>query len=300
MFQAEKSAALAGVMKGLEKQLSSRRDEWSIATTRTLFDALLPVEGTRKKSADHEARWLSLAGFCLRPGTGAQLDHWRTKQLWRVFNEGLHFEKQEACRLAWWIVWRRVAGGMTEGQQGQIFDRLAQLFLPGTKQKKRWYRVKPSEQEAAEMVRTLANLERLTPAQKQKLGDELVRRAQQAEGAQQSLYIWALGRIGCRTPLYGPLNCVVPPDKVGLWIRALLDIEWVDPEKAAFPVAQLGRRTGDRSRDVEEPLREQLVERLMQIPGGERKAHLVREVVSLEAREQRVALGDTLPAGLRL
>ena len=40
--------------------------------------------------------------------TGAPLDQWRAKQMWRVFNEGLAFEKKsEACRLAWWIVWRR-------------------------------------------------------------------------------------------------------------------------------------------------------------------------------------------------
>jgi hypothetical protein len=36
------------------------------------------------------------------------------------------------------------------------------------------------------------------------------------------------------------------------------------------------------------------------MPGGERAALLVEQVIALEAREERVALGDTLPAGLRL
>ena len=36
------------------------------------------------------------------------------------------------------------------------------------------------------------------------------------------------------------------------------------------------------------------------IPGGDRTARLVEQVVELEAREERVALGDTLPPGLRL
>ena len=40
--------------------------------------------------------------------------------------------------------------------------------------------------------------------------------------------------------------------------------------------------------------------RLRAVPGGERLARLLDEVVALEAREERVALGDTLPAGLRL
>ena len=65
-------------------------------------------------------------------------------------------------------------------------------------------------------------------------------------------------------------------------------------------MAQLGRRTGDRSRDISDELRAQLAERLRQTPGGDRTARLVEQIVALEAREERVALGDTLPAGLRL
>jgi hypothetical protein len=67
----------------------------------------------------------------------------------------------------------------------------------------------------------------------------------------------------------------------------------------AFPAAQLGRRTGDRARDVDEATRARLAARLRSIPGGERTARLVEEVVALEAREERVAFGDSLPAGLR-
>ena len=36
------------------------------------------------------------------------------------------------------------------------------------------------------------------------------------------------------------------------------------------------------------------------MPGGDRAVVLIEQVVELEAREERVALGDTLPAGLRL
>ena len=61
----------------------------------------------RRASPEHESRWLNLVGFALRPGRGAPLDDWRVKQLWRVFNAGLAHEKDEACRLSWWIVWRR-------------------------------------------------------------------------------------------------------------------------------------------------------------------------------------------------
>ncbi|HET6612842.1 MAG TPA: hypothetical protein VFG83_12670, partial [Kofleriaceae bacterium] len=105
---------------------------------------------------------------------------------------------------------------------------------------------------------------------------------------------------GSRIPIYGPLNAVVAPSHVERWLSALLAVDWPDPDKAAFPMAQLGRKTGDRARDIADDLREKLAARLRDIPGGARAAVLVERIVALEAREERVALGDTLPAGLRL
>ncbi|HWM86381.1 MAG TPA: Hsp70 family protein [Kofleriaceae bacterium] len=293
--------APAGLVKAIEELLDARRDEWPVTTSRALFDAALEVEEERRRSPDHEARWLNLCGFCLRPGHGAPLDEWRSRQMWRVFNLGLVHEKAEACRLSWWILWRRIAGGLTQGQQEQIYDRLAQLFLPSMRQKKKLAEIKPTRQETAEMLRTLANLERLTVPSKIKLGDEVVRRLQESRKArEEALFFWALGRIGARAPLYGPANAVVPPQRAGEWLAAALDLDWPDLDKAAFPMAQLGRRTGDRARDLDDPLRASLAARLRGASGGERLARLVEEVVALEAREERVALGDTLPAGLRL
>ena len=61
---------------------------------------------------------------------------------------------------------------------------------------------------------------------------------------------WALGRLGARVPLYGPLDAVVPAEAAGRWIDRLLALDWAPPEKLAFPAAQIGRRTGDRVRDL--------------------------------------------------
>ena len=73
-----------------------------------------------------------------------------------------------------------------------------------------------------------------------------------------------------------------------------------EPDKTAFPLAQLGRRTGDRTRDLDDDARAKLAAAVRAMPGGDRAVVLVEQVVALEAREARVALGDTLPAGLRL
>ncbi len=290
---------LARLIKMLEEALQQPRDEWSTGTARGLFDALLDVEQERKRSPQHEARWLNLCGFCLRPGFGASLDNWRANQMWRIFNDGLSHPNAEDCRLAWWILFRRVAGGLNKGQQHQIYLRLAQLFLPGAKAKKKWDELKPSVQEAAEMLRCLANLERLSPEAKATLGDEILRRLETRKGREDPLTLWALGRLGARAPLYGPLNCVLPASKVSAWIETILATPFSDAQKTAFPLAHLSRRTGDRSRDVDDDLRAKIARHLRDM-GAERAAALVEQIVALEAREEYIALGDTLPPGLRL
>ncbi|MGE0869653.1 MAG: Hsp70 family protein [Kofleriaceae bacterium] len=291
---------LATLTRDLETLFETRRDDWSMMTARALFDALVEVAGERKKSADHEQRWLNLAGFLLRPGTGAPLDAWRARVMWGVFNEGLAFPRSEPGKLAWWIVWRRIAGGLAKGQQDQFYDRLAKLLLPSPLQAKKIAEAKPSKQELAEIWRVVASLERLAVPHKVKLGDELVRRLETRKGREDPVHLWALSRVGARVPLYGPLNAVVPPSKIKGWLEPLLGWDWPQPDKTAFALAQLGRRTGDRARDLDDATRAKLAAAVRAMPGGDRAAILVDQVVALEAREELVALGDTLPAGLRL
>jgi hypothetical protein len=293
-------AHLATLMRDLEALLEARRDDWSMMTARALFDALVDVAPDRKKTADHEQRWLNLAGFLLRPGTGAPLDAWRSRVMWGVFNENLAHVKSEPGKLAWWIAWRRIAGGLAKGQQEQIYDRLSLLLLPSPKQQKKLAEVKASKQELAEIWRVVASLERLPVPHKVKLGEELMRRMESRKGREDAVHLWALSRVGARVPLYGPLNAVVPPSKVAEWIAQLLAWDWPEPDRTAFPLAQLGRRTGDRTRDLDDATRARLAAAVRAMPGGDRAAALVEQVIALEAREERVALGDTLPAGLRL
>ncbi|HEY5938524.1 MAG TPA: Hsp70 family protein [Kofleriaceae bacterium] len=293
-------SGLATLTRDLEALLEARRDDWSVMTARALFDGLVEVSAERKKTADHEQRWLNLAGFLLRPGTGAPLDTWRTRVMWGVFNENLAHPKSEPGRLAWWIAWRRIAGGLAKGQQDQLYDRLSQLLLPSPKQQKKLAELKPSKQEQAEMWRVVASLERLPVQHKLKLGDEVMRRMDSRKGREDSVHLWALSRVGARVPLYGPLNLVVPPGRVGNWVEQLLAWDWPEPDKIAFPLAQLGRRTGDRTRDLDDATRAKLADVVRALPGGERAVVLIEQVVALEAREERVALGDTLPAGLKL
>jgi hypothetical protein len=219
--------------------------------------------------------------------------------MWRIFNEDPVHAGAEQVRLAWWIAWRRIAAGLGKGHQHQIYLRLAQLFLPGAKGRKKWDEVKPSPEEAAEMLRCLANLERLSPESKMELGDELLRRLESKRVREDGVTLWALARLGARLPLYGPLNAVVPASKAAAWLQQLLAYSWPQAEKAAFSLAQLARRTGDRARDLSDEQRVSVAAFIRQA-GAARAATLVEQIVALESREENIALGDTLPPGLRL
>jgi hypothetical protein len=58
--------------------------------------------------------------------------------------------------------------------------------------------------------------------------------------------------------------------------------------------------SGDRARDLDEPLRARILDRLARLGADEATLRAVREYRELEALQQGQALGDALPVGLRL
>jgi hypothetical protein len=184
-------------------------------------------------------RWLSLAGFCLRPGFGFPGDDFRIEQARRVYATGLQFPNQVQNEIEWWIFWGRVAGGLNRNQQTDIFQRLSPTLLPRTSKKPR---VNPSL--LREMWRSAASLELLPIQTKTQLGDELIARI--AKGDFVDTGLWCVARLGARKLFYGPINQVLPPTTATRWVEALLKIG----PKAEDAVAALARRTGDSSRDL--------------------------------------------------
>ena len=110
----------------------------------------------RRKNAAHEARWLNLTGFCLRPGFGFPGDDFRIEQARRIYAGGLTFGNQVQCEIDWWIFCGRIAGGLNRNQQADIFQRLSPILLP---KQKRTQRINQSLYR--EMWRTAASLELL-------------------------------------------------------------------------------------------------------------------------------------------
>jgi molecular chaperone DnaK (HSP70) len=289
-----------GLVRVIEQQLDMGKDAWPLAAIRKLWDELWEGRQQRRASAGHEGRWLNLSGFLLRPGFGAELDEWRIQNLWRMRSEGLVFPKAAQCRVEWWNMWKRVAGGLSRPQQMQLYSEVAPHLLPRlkTKAKGRGPGVRPGPQEQREFWQLMGSCERLDAEIKAELGEALLPTVR--KGKASDAEIWALGRLGARAPFYGPLNCVVDRTVAERWIEALLAGPWNKPAALAFTLMQLARCVADRERDLDASLRHTVADRLRSTPAGERGARAVTEVVPLAPAERARILDESLPVGLQL
>ena len=93
---------------------------------------------------------------------------------------------------------------------------------------------------------------------------------------------------------------MVPPDTAGQWLDAILALDWKKVEPAAFAAVQIARMTGDRTRDLPDALRADVVSRLEAANAPPGWIAMVREVVELDAADEGRVFGEALPAGLKL
>lgn len=267
-----------------------------MAALRELAGVLLAGIARRRRSAAHEKVFLQLAGWCLRPGFGFPLDDWRCGKLAECFAEGVEFHKEKPIWNEFWILWRRVAGGLDDAAQLAIWEYCKPWILQGGGSGPRKGKVPEGLEE---MARAVAALERLPAGEKERFGDwicEVVRKRRPTGGP----WAWSLGRLGARIPTHGSLHTVVEPEVAARWAEFLLAH---GPEKldgAPLALALMARPTGDRLRDLEEPLRQRAIEALAPLPGAASCVELLSTIRPLESREEARILGDTLPPGLHL
>ena len=296
----------------LERLLGDRA-QWTTPVLRQLFDALWQRERGRRRSAAHERVWLNLAGYGLRPGFGDALDAWRVQQLWTLLPLGVQHPNDRQVGAEWWTLWRRVAGGLDATGQLRLLDDFAFNLQISEQGADGLEGARPVSGSAGDMLRLGASLERIPPAYKSEIGEWLLgrihkstaapptrQRAGHDSSADDSLYLWALGRIGTRAPFHGSPHDVVSPDTASTWIERLLALDWKRLEAAAFAAVNLARVTDDRARDLTPALREQVLARLRAIHAPGPWLAMVAEKVELDEATERRLLGESLPPGLRL
>jgi DNA-K related protein/Hsp70 protein len=288
--EARDPAALAGE---LEELLALKKESWSLLLVRQLADTLLEIADGRKLSAQHEARWLNLAGFCLRPGFGDAGDAGRIAQMRKLYQSGLAFNSNPQNQVNWLVLWRRIAGGLSAAHQHEIRNYLGGI---GIGRKKPGTRLNPQVERDA--WRLLASLEHLSGATRAALALELLRKLKKEpiDGA----WLWSLGRFGARIPLYGPLTCVVPAAAATEWIDELLALPKLTHE-TANAIVQLGRRTGDRTRDIAEEAAKSAVRQLeLACIADDAILQRLTECIPPDRSDVARTFGEPLPKGLQL
>ncbi|MEW6731861.1 MAG: Hsp70 family protein [Acidobacteriota bacterium] len=277
----------------LEEIFSLGRDSWPMVVIRKLADHLWGLVEGRRLSEKHEARWLNLFGFCLRPGFGAELDDWRVQQARKLYHTGLAFPNDEQCQAEWMVLWRRVAGGFTKGQQLELYNRTSASLMGGRGRR----RVRLNPQVERETWRMAASLELLPAAQKVELGQALLARISSGIAGENEL--WSLGRLGARIPFAATIDTVLPPTVVMRWIEILLTVDIPAVEAFAATLVQLAARTDDPVRDIGESLRAQVAARLIAL-GKPALVDSIETAIASTRRDAARIFGESLPVGLRL
>ena len=301
VFASEGQAKPAELVNELATCLDSNRTQWPMSLLRRIWESLFEMADGRKKSASHEARWINLLGYSLRPGYGFAVDDWRVTETWRHVKDKLQFESPNA-RSAIYILWRRLAGGLSRGQQMAMAEplfsamrALAKKLSGGTV---KTATMRPED--TTEIWRLLASFELLNIDRKSELAKMILAIKEKKSMVKvKDVLIWTLGRLGQRVPLYGPLNTVVPVQMIEPWVEDIIRNQEPD-RNSLFAVVQMSRRTNDRYRDISESLRADVLEWLEGNKAEAAYLKLVAEGGELDEENKDKAFGESLPKGLRI
>jgi molecular chaperone DnaK (HSP70) len=280
----------AGVIfKSLERSLAAPRAAWNAPLLRALWPALDERLDGRRLSPDHEEAWLSLAGFLLRPGFGVAGDEARVDRLWRVQEAGPAFPGKRS-RLHEYLLWRRVAGGLSRERQNRL--------IAGEMERLRGAKAPP------ELVRLAGALELLAHDTKAELARAFIDTAATLARAGQHCAPWlaALGHLLARAPLHAGPESVVAPDFVERAYDEFCNLDWAAPELAEMQALFLraARCVGDRSLDLPQRLRDQIAGKLEKAGVAAQRTAKLRAYMPLGRADRAGLYDESLPPGLVL
>jgi molecular chaperone DnaK (HSP70) len=278
------------LIESLEKVLGRSKGDWSATLLRDLWASLSANHNARAVSIEHEETWLILAGFLLRPGFGLAMDERRIDELWGICREGLRFPGKRT-KLQEYVLWRRVAGGLTQERQEALLAAERQKIL---------------EQKNAppELIRMVGAFERIGQELKRELIERFIDAVAElaAEKKHCAPYLSALGFLLSRTPFYaGPEN-IAPPTLVEKAYEALRRFDWKDPEFAEAQTLFLraARAVDDRRLDPPNALRSKIADKLEKCGVPPVRTGRIRSVEPIQRAERLSFYGEAVPPGLIL
>jgi hypothetical protein len=184
---------------------------------------------------------------------------------------------------------RRIAAGINASEQQVLYKNCG--ASPYRKKKR------VNRQFDYEQWRLVASLEHLLGGARALLGNELLARIKREP--ENTIWLSPLARLGARIPLYGPLHCVVSPEIAAEWIKELLELP-AFTQVTGSAIAVIARRTNDRSRDVDDSLRQTAVSRLLTLGVPEEITQPILKLIPPERTDAVRTFGESLPPGLPL
>ena len=281
----------ASFMTKLEEILDAPRGEWGAPILRRMADLLLQHIEWRSATPAHEARWLNLTGFALRPGTGRIGDDLRIRNAWKLWKPGPLAAKNAAVQQNWFIFWRRLSGGLSAGQQEQLAGSLARELTPKDGRPP----LKKGDQTALEQWRCIASMERMSPPFKLKCLQAFLNAAAKLEDAS----FWPVARFMERIPLHGTEDAMIPASKLEPQAKLLLEYLMTakQPRLALLALAAAITHTGVRTLDLSDSFRKKSLDILKKhnAPEDWLQALQTDKVANSFMTDLR---GDSLPLGL--
>lgn len=272
--------------RALEQTFRSPLDEWELPRLRSLADLLF--SGSRGRSPEHEWTWFQLIGFFMRPGFGATLDSWRMDRLWPIFDLPLVHPTAPGIDAQRWILWRRVAGGLSRERQEHLL-RNARVVMS------RKVLTTP------EVLLTAGALERAEPTSRIALGEILLRWLERKTPSIEGQCLWSLARLANRTPLYAGVGSILPRRMIEEWVERVLALKFREttPNYVLF-LSQASRCTGDSAIDLDLEVRTRVGEALrgMGVPQKTIDVLFVPEVKTAEGQAE--VFGEKIPPGFKL
>ncbi|MBP5640515.1 MAG: hypothetical protein J6X55_13605, partial [Victivallales bacterium] len=289
------SAPVDSLVKTIEGTLELPRKEWPATLLRTFADTLLEHSEWREISSRHEVRWLNLCGFCMRPGFGVVGDDTRIRRLWKLWHPGLNGNDSTEAGLNWWLLWRRIAGGLSAGQQEQIAGFLSRELNSNDMKTI----IKKDDAITLEKWRLLSALEKIQVNLKCKCLNALLN----GTGKLPDQAFWPIVRFAARKLFSGPDDAVIPANRLETFLPSLMAKanQANNPPNALLAMASAARLTGILTLDISPARRSEIHDILCANHASQDILQPIESICeqSPDAWTPEI-LGDTLPLGLQL
>ncbi|WPJ94637.1 Hsp70 family protein [Coraliomargarita algicola] len=288
-FGPEPRIPASKLLKELERISHLNRREWNVPFIRELWQTHASFLTRRDRSPEHELAWLNAAGFFLRPGYGHALDPYFIRTLWTIYELDLAHANNKANREQYFLLWRRVAGGLDAAQQEALYDAWLDKTLQDSKQ-------------SYEPARMLGAFEHLSAEKRTQLAHHFTASIVRRSETFCDHSIWALGRVLNRVPLYGGEHAILPASEVWLAFEQLEALDWSRDNLRNLPqlFVQAARIVNNRDHDVAEDLRERIIAKATSSGASTQQTEPLRTFTPIDAKDIQQLFGESLPVGLQV